>query len=108
MDVSIQSSECLPIGKPLAWQHHKKCRVENEPDGAANVKQITFVHNNNNNKNDADEEGKIVGSDIGKYTKLHCDEYCQNPCAWTKYGPCLLIQINNEYAGIVSLCHKGR
>ncbi len=95
LDVSVQSSECLVIGKPSAWQNHKKCRVEDEPDGAANVKFITFMHNNNNNENDANKEGKIVGSDVGKDTKLNCDECCQNPCNWTKYGPCLLIQINN-------------
>jgi hypothetical protein len=53
------------------------------------------MHNNNNNENDADEEGTIVGSDVGKDAKLHCDECSQNPCDWTKYGPCLLIQINN-------------
>jgi hypothetical protein len=35
LDVSAQSSECLLIG---SWQHHKKLRVEEEPDGAANVK----------------------------------------------------------------------
>jgi hypothetical protein len=98
LDVSVQSSECLLIGKPPAWQNHKKPRVEDEPDGADNVKQITFMHNNHNNENDADEEGKIMGSDVGKDTKLHCDVCCQNPCDWTKYGLCLLIQINNEYA----------
>jgi hypothetical protein len=98
LDVSVQSSECLLIGKPSAWQNHKTRRVEDEPDGAANVKWMTFMHNNNNNENDASKEGKIVGSDLGKDTKLHCDECCQNPCNWTKYGPCLVIQINNEYA----------
>ncbi len=99
MDVSVQSSECLLIGKPLAWQNHKKCRVEDEPVGAANVKQISFMHNNNDNENNANEEGSIVVRDLGKDANLHCDECRQNPCDWMKYGPCILIQINNEYAG---------
>jgi hypothetical protein len=34
------------------------------------------MHNNNNNENDADEEGKIVGSDEGKDKRVDCDECC--------------------------------
>jgi hypothetical protein len=99
LDVSVQSSEWLLIGKPSAWQNRKKLRVEDEPVGAVNVKRISFMHNNNNNENDANKEGSIALRDLGKDANLHCDECRQNPCDWMKYGPCILIQINNEYAG---------
>jgi hypothetical protein len=57
------------------------------------------MHNNNNNEKDADKEGSIAVSDLGKDANLHHDERCQTPSDWMKYGPCILIQINNEYAG---------
>jgi hypothetical protein len=42
LDVSVQSLECLPIGKPTAWKSTNKHPIEEEPVDAPHVKWKSF------------------------------------------------------------------
>ncbi len=97
MDVSVNFRESHLIGELSAWQHHNKHKVEEEPDGAANVKWKTFTYNNN------DEMMPMKGvrswvmmtmmtARLKKKFVIHA---ARAHCDWTKYGPCLMEQIND-------------